>query len=229
MGVLDEVLVASLYAKSVSTARTRGTRSGQITEHIVTPPANAPVPDDVREIVVRRSPRRRRTVAARREGDRIIVMVPAKLSQHEEQECVRQMLRKLEAGRVRHQAPADDDALMARAQELSRQYLDSRARPTSVRWVSNQRSRWGSCTPANGTIRLSDRLRPMPQWVIDSVLVHELAHLLHADHGQDFYQLMSAYPFQERARGFLEGWSAAEEAGLATTTPGTHEEQTPQE
>jgi len=62
-----------------------------------------------------------------------------------------------------------------------------------VRWVDNQRSRWGSCTPADRTIRLSRRLQDMPAWVIDYVLVHELVHLhvgrareAHAWHGRTF-------------------------------------------
>ena len=52
----------------------------------------------------------------------------------------------------------------------------------------------------------------MPEWVIDYVLLHEIAHLVTADHGPDFWALMSRYPRTERARGFLEGVAAA--AGL---------------
>ena len=94
-------------------------------------------------------------------------------------------------------------------------YLGGRAVPTSVRWVSNQNSRWGSATPAEGTIRLSDKLRPMPQWVIDYVLLHELAHLLVAAHNAAFWQLLEAYPETHRAKAFLEGVSFATGRGLA--------------
>jgi predicted metal-dependent hydrolase len=86
--------------------------------------------------------------------------------------------------------------------------------PTSVRWVSNQNSRWGSATPSDGSIRLSDKLRPMPQWVIDYVLLHELAHLLVAGHNAAFWKLLEAYPETERAKAFLEGVSFATSRGL---------------
>ena len=102
-----------------------------------------------------------------------------------------------------------DSDLEQRALALSREHLGGRAVPASVRWVSNQNSRWGSCTPAEGSIRLSDKLRGMPSWVVDYVLVHELAHLLVPGHGDDFWQLVRRYPRTERAIGYLEGLSAA--------------------
>lgn len=105
-----------------------------------------------------------------------------------------------------------DEHLEARAAELSRRWLEGRARPASVRWTTRQGSRWGSCTPAEGTIRLSTRLQGMPPWVVDYVLVHELAHLLEAGHGPAFWALVERYPRTERARGYLEGVAAA--AGL---------------
>ncbi|HEX5523512.1 MAG TPA: M48 family metallopeptidase, partial [Pedococcus sp.] len=82
------------------------------------------------------------------------------------------------------------------------------AKPTSIRWVANQQSRWGSCTPADGTIRISTRVRGMPGYVLDYVVLHELAHLLVPGHGKDFWTLVGGYPRTERARGYLEGVSA---------------------
>jgi len=78
-----------------------------------------------------------------------------------------------------------------------------------VRWVSNQRTRWGSCTIDDASIRLSDRLQGMPEWVIDYVLLHELAHLLEPSHGPEFWELLAPYPDLEQAKGFLDGWSLA--------------------
>ncbi|MCL3996350.1 M48 metallopeptidase family protein [Streptomyces lavenduligriseus] len=158
-------------------------------------------------IEVRRSARRRRTVSAYREGDRTVVLIPARMSKAEEQRWVTVMLDKLAAQESRK--ILGDAELAERAERLSAQYFAGRARPASVRWVSNQNTRWGSCTPAEGSIRLSHRLQGMPEYVVDYVLCHELAHLLVPGHGPDFWRLLEAYPRTERARGYLEGVVAA--------------------
>ena len=143
-------------------------------------------------IEVRRSARRRRTVSAYREGDRTIVLIPARMSEAEEQRWVRVMLDKLAAQESKK--VLGDAELSTRADRLSEQYLGGRARPDSVRWVTNQNTRWGSCTPAEGSIRLSHRLQGMPEYVVDYVLLHELAHLLVPGHGPRFWRLLEAYP-----------------------------------
>jgi predicted metal-dependent hydrolase len=74
--------------------------------------------------------------------------------------------------------------------------------------VGNQRSRWGSCTPADRSIRLSQRLQGMPGWVVDYVVVHELAHLIEAGHNQRFWSWVDRYPHAERAKAWLDGYSA---------------------
>jgi hypothetical protein len=69
--------------------------------------------------------------------------------------------------------------------------------------------RLGSCTnggPTDGHIRISDRIREWPDWVIDYVVAHELAHRLFPNHSAEFWAtLVRAYPLTERARGFIEG------------------------
>jgi predicted metal-dependent hydrolase len=159
------------------------------------------------EVEVRRSKRRRRTVSAYRDGDRVVVMIPASLSRREEAEWVETMLARLERSEKRRK-PSDAD-LMKRAKDLNNRYLGGIAMPESVRWVENQQSRWGSCTPGDRTIRLSARLQGMPAWVIDYVLVHELAHLLESGHDEAFWSWVDRYPQAERAKGYLIGWSTA--------------------
>jgi predicted metal-dependent hydrolase len=161
-------------------------------------------------VEVRRSRRRSRTVTAYREGGRTIVAIPARFTRAQEREWVRRMLDRL-ATQEQRRRPSDDQ-LVRRAAELSARYLGGRAVPSSVRWSGNQGRRWGSCTVGDGSIRISDRLRGMPAWVTDYVLLHELAHLLHAGHGPEFWAELEAYPRTERARGFLEGYSFAERA-----------------
>ena len=158
-------------------------------------------------VEVRRSGRRKRTVSAYRDGEKIVVMIPARMTRAEEKEWVTTMVARVTKAE-RRRRPSDDD-LQVRAARLSRKYLDGLAEPTSVRWVANQRARWGSCTPADGTIRLSDRLQGMPGYVVDYVLLHELVHLLEPGHDEDFWGWLERYDLTERARGFLEGVSAA--------------------
>jgi predicted metal-dependent hydrolase len=182
------------------------------------------------DVDVRRSRRRLRTVSAYREGDRTVVLIPARFTAAQEQEWVRRMLARLSA-QDRRRRPGDA-ALATRAGDLSRRYLGGLAQPASVAWAGNQNSRWGSCTPADRSIRLSTRLQGMPAWVIDYVLVHELAHLIEQGHGPRFWRLLESYPRTERARGFLEGFAAARqlpitEGELSETEPEIERETLP--
>ncbi|MGK5113142.1 MULTISPECIES: M48 metallopeptidase family protein [unclassified Geodermatophilus] len=168
-------------------------------------------------VEVRRSARRRRTVTAYRESGRTIVLIPAAFSPAEERRWVAQMVAKLQTREERrHRSLGGDDELMERARALSAAHFDDVPLPASVRWVDNQQRRWGSCTPADRTIRLSSRLRAMPEYVVDYVLVHELAHLIEPSHDARFWALVARYPRAERARGFLEGVELGRHAGEAT-------------
>jgi predicted metal-dependent hydrolase len=169
-------------------------------------PQTLPTSRATAQVEVRRSKRRRRTVSAYREGERIVVLIPASLSRREEAEWVETMVARVEKAEARRR-PSDDD-LMTRATALSRTWLDGRASPATVRWVDNQRTRWGSCTPVDRSIRLSRRLQDMPGWVVDYVLVHELAHLIEAGHNERFWAWVDRYPQAERAKAWLDGYSA---------------------
>jgi predicted metal-dependent hydrolase len=160
-------------------------------------------------VEVRRSQRRRRTVSAYRDGERVVVLIPDQFSRAEETEWVDRMLARLAAREGR--LARSDDELLVRARRLITLYLGEQggdAVPASVRWVTNQNGRWGSCTPADRTIRISHRLQDMPEWVLDYVLLHELAHLIVPSHNARFWALVSRYPRTERARGYLEGVAA---------------------
>ena len=148
-------------------------------------------------------------MSAYRDGEKTIVMLPSSLSKAEEEYEIARILERLDGRERRSRPPTGDAELMERAMELSQRYLGGRAVPHSVRWVANQRSRWGSCTPEDRTIRISSMLRGMPVWVVDYILVHELAHLLEPGHNAAFWKLVNRYPKTERARGYLEGVTAA--------------------
>lgn len=152
-------------------------------------------------IKIVRSKKRKKTVSARVVDGEFVVQAPARMSEAE----LRPIIDKLHDRWQKRKAKAelDDQALHRRALELNRQYFEGKLKWDSIKWVTNQNSRFGSCTPHNGTIRLSHRLATMPAFVRDYVIVHELAHLLEANHGPKFWKLVNRYPKTERARGYL--------------------------
>lgn len=155
-------------------------------------------------IEVRISKRRKKTAGAHWEGDRIVVVVPAHLRGAERDEMVEALARRLACHRP-HLHASDAD-LEQRALDLGRRYLDGVA-PASIRWSTTQVKRWGSCTLDTREIRISARLRVVPEWVLDAVIVHELVHLFEPTHSARFYQLEQRYPRREEADTFLEGYS----------------------
>jgi hypothetical protein len=166
---------------------------------------------------IHRSPRRRRSAQAYPNGDTVVVRLPAGLGRDEEERLIGGLVRKV-TGRVRAQSLGGDAALQARAEELADRYLDG-VRPSSVRWSARMQRRHGSCTPATGEIRISQQLATAPGWVLDSVLVHELAHLLVTDHSPAFRALVARFPETERARGWLEGFAAGQLQAPAPAPP----------
>lgn len=129
-------------------------------------------------------------------GDVLRVSIPATMTRADEAHWVAEMV-----GRARRRDRSGAVDLGARAAAMARAYrLPS---PRSIRWVDNQTWRWGSCTPADGAVRISSRLAEVPGWVLDYVVVHELAHLVVPGHGAGFWELVGRYPRAERARGYL--------------------------
>jgi predicted metal-dependent hydrolase len=159
---------------------------------------------DEPQIRIIRSGRRQKTVSARlTDGGAVLeVLAPAGAKDEELAPLIEKLKGRLLA-RINRAAGPDDQSLARRAAELNRQYFGGKLHWREIRYVANQNHRFGSCTPATGAIRISDRLAPLPGWVRDYVLVHELAHLLEANHGPRFWKLVNRYPKTERARGYL--------------------------
>lgn len=151
-------------------------------------------------VEVVRSTRRKRTVGAQMRGDVLRVSVPSWMSRSEEEKWVETMTRRFRRAQDRALDLGRID-LQRRARDLARRH--DLPQPTEVRWGGDMTTRWGSCTPATGTIRISDRLARMPGWVLDYVLVHELAHLAVPGHSPAFWRLVHRYPKSERAIGYL--------------------------
>jgi len=166
----------------------RDDTSDDTTEHAL------PAPSFTVEVV--RSARRKRTVGAELRGDVLRVSVPSWMSADEEAQWVAKM-----SASFRRRRSSDRIDLTRRARTLADRY--ELRRPHEIRWATDMASRWGSCTPATGTIRISDRLASFPSWVLDYVIVHELCHLSVRGHGPNFWRLVHRYPKAERAIGYL--------------------------
>jgi predicted metal-dependent hydrolase len=167
---------------------------------VIDPPV-APVPFTVQ---VTRSAKRRRSVGAQLVGDTLRLAIPSWMSAAEESHWVDEMGR-----RFMRKMSTDRIDLPQRAVTLARRF--DLPRPKDIRWATDMTTRWGSCTPATGTIRISDRLAPFPDWVVDYIIIHELAHLEVAGHGADFWQLVHRFPTAERAIGYLIAKSGDDE------------------
>jgi hypothetical protein len=170
-----------------------------------------PVISSLPEVEVRVSTRRRKTSEAKWVGGKIVVSLPAHLNLEARRKTTDWLVERLMT-RHRLQSVHGDDQLLERAVALSERYLVG-TRPASVRWVTNQSARWGSCSWYSAEIRISHRLRVVPGWVLDSVLVHEVAHLTHHNHSAAFHRLADGYPRHSEAGMFLAGY------GLGLSTP----------
>ncbi|MFI8412495.1 SprT-like domain-containing protein [Paeniglutamicibacter gangotriensis] len=172
-----------------------------------------------------RSAKRKKTISAAWKQDTMVVSVPAGLSLDAERMLVDDMVKKIRRKLAAGTAEDPDAQLLARAHSMDAALFGKLARPVSVRWVANQNRRWGSASLRSRRIRLSHRLRSMPQWVQDYVLAHELAHLVEPldGHGPRFKAALERYPRAHDAKIFLSGVShgmAAARAGDMGLAPG---------
>jgi predicted metal-dependent hydrolase len=155
------------------------------------------------EIIVIRSARRKRNISAYRQGGRIIVSIPARMSKADEHAIVPEMIAKIRS-QESARTPSEEHLLASLAPEIT-------ARPASINWRP-MRERWGSCTSVDRTIRISDRLKLAPDYALDYVLFHEAIHLQHFDHGPEFTEVLGRFEGAELASAYLDGYEAAERA-----------------
>ncbi len=163
--------------------------------------------DDPIHVEVVRDGRLRTRIHWEWSGDHVRVRVPRRTPQREIDRHVAGIIEEVKRRRARVRARADAD-LQALADRVNRRYFGNEIKWHSIRWVSNMHRRLGSCThggPTDGDIRISDRVRGWPKWVIEYIVAHELAHRQHPNHSPAFWDYLQRYPHTERARGFLLG------------------------
>ncbi len=152
-------------------------------------------------VKVIRSPRRKKTISAGVVKGELVIHIPAKMSQREEREWIGKMKEKV--AKKRGAQRQSSLYLQNRAGKINKKFFGAKLEIVSIVYSDNQKKRRGSCNTLTGSIRISRRLAAMPEWVLDYVIVHELAHLIYCDHSRDFWNLVNKYKLAERARGFL--------------------------
>jgi predicted metal-dependent hydrolase len=168
---------------------------------------------DEGEILVIRSTRRKKNISAYRQGGRIVISIPARMSKADERAIVPEMIATIRRQEA-EQTPDESELARRIAELLTELAPEISERPISVMWRA-MRERWGSCTTVDRTIRISDRLKLAPRFVQDYVLFHEAIHLRYSDHGEDFRSVLSRFEDGEIANAYLDGYEAAERALLA--------------
>jgi len=163
--------------------------------------------DDPITVEVVRDGRLRTRIHWEWNGDHVRVRAPRRVPQRELDRLVTEIVEEVKRKRAGARARADAD-LEALARKINRTYFGSEIEWHSIRWVGNMRKRLGSCTtggPTDGDIRISDRIKGWPPWVIEYVVAHELAHRKYPNHSKEFWAYVNRYPRAERARGFVMG------------------------
>ena len=148
-----------------------------------------------------RSKKRLKTVQAREVDGIMEILAPAHMSDKELEPIIKNLTARI--SRRKDLSKLDDLALEKRANILNRRYFNNILQWESIRWASNQDKRHGSCNTGRGTILISHRIAEMPQFVLDYIIVHELAHLIEPNHSRRFWDMVYQYPKVERAKGYL--------------------------
>lgn len=163
------------------------------------PPQKIP---GIKDVKVIRTRRRSRTASARMVKDTLYVRVPHRIADGDLQSIIKDLSAKVEKKLLKKQLNTDH-ALSSRARELNMKYFSGKLKFESIEYVTDQNSKFGCCDYERRKIRIAHHVAFMPAWVRDYVLVHELAHLIHHDHGAEFWKACAGYKHMERAKGYL--------------------------
>ncbi|MCL4325295.1 MAG: M48 family metallopeptidase [Candidatus Thermoplasmatota archaeon] len=154
------------------------------------------------KIEIIRSEKRKKTISAKLVKDKIVICIPTGLSENEESMMIDEIVHKLKIKRFNAEIN-DDGYLIDKFNEFNRKYFQGKLEVRTIKFVSNQHRKLGSCTPILKTIRISDKLIKMPKWVLDYVIMHEMTHLVYLNHSKEFWNKVNEYKYSERSRGFL--------------------------
>ena len=154
------------------------------------------------QITIIRSKRRKKTIQTKYANGQLWIYLPAGMSTKDEQKWINRMVERNERWQQKQSLKKSDIWLQQHAQALNEKYFNGSLK-FSIMFVTNQNSRFGSCTSIDKTIRISEQVKAMPMWVQDYIIIHELTHLIHPDHSKAFWSKVNQYKYAERAKGYL--------------------------
>lgn len=165
------------------------------------------------EVKIIRSRKRKKSVSARFVKDVLLVNAPYHISDIHLEKIVGRLKERLQRQKLKEELNKNED-LTAVFNRLNAKYFDHTLNVNAIEYVTNQHRKFGCCNYRSAHIRISHRLKEMPVWVRDYVLVHEMAHLIEPNHGKAFWDMVARYELSERARGYLMAVGLHEEEDL---------------
>ncbi len=142
----------------------------------------------------------------------ITLRVPRQMTRAQIEQLIQDIAPRIARQRQRAHRQADVN-LTERANQINREYFDGELHWHTIRWVKNMNRRLGSCTTGgttDGDIRISERIRGWPDYVVNYILAHEICHRKYPNHSEEFWQYLDRYPYVEKALGFIEGIAHAQ-------------------
>jgi len=154
------------------------------------------------KVEIKRSKRRKKTVSARLDGDIMYVYAPVDTPEKELNEIIKNFEKRFVKRNIKKKLNEEQN-LSEVFGRLNKKYFNGKIKIKSIKYVTNQQKKYGSCDYRKKTIRLSHYIARMPDWVRDYVIIHEMAHILEPNHSKAFWDIVYCYKLAERARGFL--------------------------
>ncbi|MBN2789825.1 MAG: M48 family metallopeptidase [Candidatus Delongbacteria bacterium] len=162
---------------------------------------------DKYEIIVKRSKRRKKTLQASLRDNTVKILAPHHTSDGDIKAFLNKFLEKLELKEI---ILNNDDELLKRSLKLKKKFIPE-APDYSIEFQGTLLRTWGKCYTRQRKIVINPVLATYPKWVMDYVIIHEIAHLLVPNHGKDFRSLINRFKLKERAVGFLMAKGMKEE------------------
>jgi predicted metal-dependent hydrolase len=160
--------------------------------------------NDISDIKITRSLKRRKTIGAQLINNILHVYAPHNISDEKLDKIIISFKQRFTNSLLKKKLN-NEKPLKEIAEIINKKYLKNRLdiSSISIEYVTGQTHKFGCCNYQNKSIRISHQIAKMPDWVRDYVIMHELSHLIEPNHSKLFWDIVSEYKLAERAKGYL--------------------------